>query len=99
RAPRHAGGRRLPRFPLASELSAALSKPPQPHRLDCGPEAGDDGGLHPGRAGVNLRLYILQRATAALLAPLVLMHLSVILYATGHDLTAAPIFDRRRPTR
>ena len=45
---------------------------------------------------MNLRLYILQRATAALLAPLVLMHLLVILYASGHDLSAAAILGRTR---
>ena len=31
---------------------------------------------------MNVRLYILQRATAAIMAPLVLVHLVVIFYAT-----------------
>src|SRR5262249_33957625 len=37
---------------------------------------------------MNLRLYLLQRATAAIMAPLVLAHVAVIFYATGRGLSA-----------
>jgi fumarate reductase subunit C len=43
---------------------------------------------------MNVRLYIWQRGTAALLAPLVLIHLTVIFYATRQGLTAADILSR-----
>ncbi|MGC1779610.1 MAG: succinate dehydrogenase [Xanthobacteraceae bacterium] len=43
---------------------------------------------------MNVRLYIWQRATAALLVPLVLGHLAVIFYATRQSLTAADILSR-----
>lgn len=43
---------------------------------------------------MNVRLYIWQRATAALLAPLVLIHIAVIFYATRQQLTAADILSR-----
>jgi fumarate reductase subunit C len=61
--------------------------------------------MAPGRVAVatglggtvmNVRLYLLQRASAAILAPLVLVHLGVILYATGRDLSAAEILSRTR---
>ncbi len=45
---------------------------------------------------MNVRLYILQRATAALMAPLVLAHLVVIYYATSRGLSAAEILGRTR---
>jgi succinate dehydrogenase subunit C len=45
---------------------------------------------------MNVRLYILQRATAAIMAPLVLTHLIVIFYATSHGLSAADILGRTR---
>jgi fumarate reductase subunit C len=45
---------------------------------------------------MNLTLYIWQRATAALMAPMVLVHLAVIFYATHHGLTAADILGRLR---
>ncbi len=45
---------------------------------------------------MNLRLYILQRATAAIMAPLVLAHLVVIYYATSRGLSAADILGRTR---
>ncbi|MDX2203049.1 MAG: succinate dehydrogenase [Hyphomicrobiaceae bacterium] len=44
----------------------------------------------------EMRLYLLQRATAALLAPLILVHLVVIYIATGHGLTAADVLARTR---
>ena len=43
---------------------------------------------------MNVRLYIWQRATAALMAPLVLIHIAVIFYATRQSLTAADILSR-----
>jgi fumarate reductase subunit C len=45
---------------------------------------------------MNVRLYILQRACAAVMAPLVLAHLGVIFYATSRDLSAAEILGRTR---
>jgi fumarate reductase subunit C len=45
---------------------------------------------------MNVALYILQRATAALMAPMVLVHLAVIFYATRHGLAAADIIGRVR---
>lgn len=43
---------------------------------------------------MNVRLYLLQRATAFLMLPLVLGHLAIIFYATGQQLTAADILGR-----
>ena len=45
---------------------------------------------------MNVRLYVLQRGSAALMTPLVLLHLAVIFYASSHDLSAAEIFARTR---
>jgi fumarate reductase subunit C len=45
---------------------------------------------------MNLSLYIWQRATAALMAPMVIVHLAVIFHATRHGLTAADILGRVR---
>jgi fumarate reductase subunit C len=45
---------------------------------------------------MNVSLYIWQRATAALMAPMVLVHLVVIFYATRHGLSAADILGRVR---
>ena len=43
---------------------------------------------------MNVRLYIWQRATAALMVPLVLIHIAVIFYATRQQITAADILSR-----
>jgi len=43
---------------------------------------------------MNVRLYIWQRATAAVMAPLVLLHIAVIFYATRQGMTAADILSR-----
>ena len=43
---------------------------------------------------MNVRLYVWQRATAAIMAPLVLVHVAVIFYATRQGLTAADILSR-----
>jgi fumarate reductase subunit C len=45
---------------------------------------------------MNVRRYILQRVTAAIMAPLLLAHLIVIFYATSHTLNAAEILGRTR---
>jgi fumarate reductase subunit C len=43
---------------------------------------------------MNVRLYVWQRATAALMAPLVLVHIAVIFYAARQGMTAADILSR-----
>jgi fumarate reductase subunit C len=45
---------------------------------------------------MNMRLYVWQRATAALMAPLVLVHVAVIFYATRKGMSAADILGRTR---
>lgn len=45
---------------------------------------------------MNVRLYVWQRATAAVMAPLVLGHIAVIFYATRQGLSAADILARTR---
>ena len=45
---------------------------------------------------MNVRLYIWQRATAALMVPLVAVHLAVIFYATRQGFSAAEILSRTR---
>ena len=42
------------------------------------------------------RLYVAQRLSAAMLAPLVLIHLGLIVYAVEGGLSAAEILDRTR---
>jgi succinate dehydrogenase subunit C len=45
---------------------------------------------------VSLRLYLLQRLTAALMVPLIVGHLATIIYATHSGLSAAEILGRTR---
>jgi fumarate reductase subunit C len=45
---------------------------------------------------MNVRLYIWQRATAAIMAPLVLVHIAVIFYATRHGMSASDVLERTR---
>ena len=45
---------------------------------------------------MNVRLYIWQRITAAIMAPLVLVHIAMIFYATRGGLSAADILARTR---
>jgi fumarate reductase subunit C len=45
---------------------------------------------------MSLRLYILQRATAALMVPMIAVHLIMIFYASRHGLTAADVLARTR---
>ena len=42
----------------------------------------------------DLRLYVVQRITAALMVPLILAHLLIIFYATGQGISAASILSR-----
>lgn len=44
----------------------------------------------------DLRLYLLQRFSAALMLPLIVIHLVVIYYATSKGLTAADVLARTR---
>ena len=43
---------------------------------------------------MTMRLYLWQRATAAVMVPLVLLHIAVILYVSRQGLTAADILSR-----
>jgi fumarate reductase subunit C len=43
---------------------------------------------------MNVRLYLWQRATAAAMVPLVLVHIAVIFYATRRGMMAADILSR-----
>src|SRR6266540_1111474 len=52
-------------------------------------------GLPQGRE-MNVRLYVWQRLTAAVMVPLVLVHVALIFYATRKGLTAADILGRTR---
>jgi succinate dehydrogenase subunit C len=45
---------------------------------------------------MNVRLYLWQRGTAAVMLPLVLLHIAVIFYATRRGMTAADILARTR---
>jgi fumarate reductase subunit C len=45
---------------------------------------------------MNVRLYLWQRSTAAVMAPLVMVHIAVIFYATRHGMSAADILGRTR---
>ena len=45
---------------------------------------------------MNVRLYVWQRATAAIMAPLVLTHIAVIFYATRQGVSGADILARTR---
>ena len=45
---------------------------------------------------MNARLYLWQRGTAALMAPLVIVHLAVIFYATQQGFSAQDILGRTR---
>ena len=45
---------------------------------------------------MNVRLYVWQRLTAAIMLPLVLLHIAVIFYASRKGMTAADILARTR---
>src|SRR5262249_30266559 len=75
----------------------ALPAGPQSARLDGGPQGAYGAGLPARRdQGMNVRFYLWQRATAAVMAPLVLLHVAVIVYATRRGMTAADILARTR---
>src|SRR5258708_5429365 len=91
------GGRRLPRLPLASVVPGALPAGAQSHRRHPPAQAPHHCGVSQGRdQGMNVRLYVWQRATAALMMPLVLVHIAVIFYASRKGMTAADILSRTR---
>ena len=45
---------------------------------------------------MNVSLYVWQRSTAAIMAPMAVVHLAVIFYAARHGFTAADILARTR---
>jgi len=45
---------------------------------------------------MNVRLFLWQRLTAAIMVPMIMLHLAVIFYATRQGLTAADILSRTR---
>ncbi len=45
---------------------------------------------------MTVQLYLLQRMTAVLMVPLIIIHLAVIVYATRQGLSAADILGRTR---
>ena len=45
---------------------------------------------------MNVSLYIWQRVAAAIMTPMIFLHIVVIFYATRHGLTAADILARTR---
>jgi fumarate reductase subunit C len=45
---------------------------------------------------MNVRLYVAQRLTAAVMVPLVAVHLALIVYATRHGLSAGDVLARTR---
>jgi succinate dehydrogenase subunit C len=45
---------------------------------------------------MTLRLYFWQRLSAAVMAPMVLVHLAILFYATRRGLSAADILERTR---
>ncbi len=45
---------------------------------------------------MNVRLYVWQRLSAAIMVPMIMLHLALIFYATRQGLTAADILSRTR---
>jgi fumarate reductase subunit C len=45
---------------------------------------------------MNVSLYVWQRASAAVMAPMIAVHIALIFYATRHGLAAADILARTR---
>src|SRR2546429_9298561 len=90
---------RLPRLPHSHELHRALPDGPVSHRGDLGPQESSSGFGSEGRvvsAKAQSLLWIAQRASAALLALCVIVHLVTIIYAVQGGLSAAEIFGRTR---
>src|SRR5262245_3887209 len=86
----------MPRLPLAPVLPGALPAGAQSDGGDRGPQAPHHGRLSQGPDQVNVRLYVWQRGTAALMVPLVLVHVAVIFYASRKGMTATDILARTR---
>src|ERR1700737_4602394 len=87
----------MPALPLAPILSGILPTSAQSDEIHCRPQAPRHARVAFRRPQtLSLRLYIWQRLTAALMAPLVLVHVAVIFYASRKGLTAADILGRTR---
>src|SRR5207247_10585453 len=86
-----------PRLSFRSVLSGALPLAAQPDGVDRRPQAPHRARLPQGRdRGMNVRLYLAQRLTAAVMVPLVAVHLALIVYATRHGLSAGDVLARTR---
>src|SRR5207244_3188207 len=84
-------------LPLAPVLSGILPTSAQSDEIHCRPQAAYDACLPFRRAeSMSLHLYVWQRLTAAVMAPLVLVHVAVIFYASRKGLSAADILGRTR---
>src|SRR6478672_2083461 len=87
----------MPALPLAPILSGILPTSAQSHEIHCRAQAACHTRLSFRRAeSMSLRLYVWQRLTAAVMAPLVLVHVAVIFYASRKGLSAADILGRTR---
>ena len=90
-------GDRLPCLSYAHELHRALPEADFSDRSDCRFEAEGHLGRNQGRA-LSFRtqtfLWVAQRASAAVLALCVLVHLATVIYAVRGGLTAAEILSR-----
>src|ERR1700730_12480914 len=85
----------MPALSLAPVLSGILPASAQSYEIDCRPQAACQARLSFRRAeSMSLRLYVWQRLTAAVMAPLVLVHVAVIFYASRKGLSAADILGR-----
>src|ERR1700677_1129407 len=89
-------------MPLAPILPGTLSAGAQPDRRNRRAEAAHRSRLSQGRdqgmrdQAMNVHLYVWQRSTAGLMAPLVLIHIAVIFYAPRQGFSAADILSRTR---
>ena len=82
-------------LPRPAGLHRALPERAEPDRLDRRTEA--HGGAPTARAReliMEFRLYLLQRLSALIMAPLVIGHIAVMIYAIQGGLTAAEILGR-----
>src|SRR4051812_30016827 len=84
-------------MPFTSVVPGILPGLAQSDRLYFRLEAPRGAGRHQGRNPfVSLRLYIWQRITAALLVPMIVVHIAVIFYAARKGLSASDILMRTR---
>src|SRR4249919_2185869 len=87
----------MPALPLAPILSGILPTSAQSHEIHCRARAACHTRLSFRRAeSMSLRLYVWQRLTAAVMVPLVLVHVAVIFYASRKGMSAADILARTR---